>query len=120
MDTRTKTAARTKRHHRIRRRIQGTPQRPRLVVHRSLKNIYAQIIDDVAGRTLVAAGTDSAELKDLKDMTKTDAARAVGELVAGKALEAGIREVAFDRAGYKFHGRVKAVAEAARKAGLEF
>ncbi len=119
-DVKAKKVRRTRRHHSITRKILGSPTRPRLVVFRSLKGVYAQVVDDTVGRTLVAAGTDSEELKDLPKGTKTDAAGAVGALVAQKALAAGIKKVSFDRAGYKYHGRVKALAEAARKAGLEF
>lgn len=115
-----KRARRTRRHHRVRRKVFGTPERPRLVVFRSLKKVYAQVIDDTAGRTLAAAGSDSRELREAPKGTKTEAAGAVGRLVAEKALAAGIKKVSFDRAGFKFHGRVKALAEAARQAGLEF
>lgn len=119
-DIRAKQARRRRRHRSIRGRVQGTPERPRLVVFRSLQNTYAQLIDDMAGRTLAAAGTDSPELKDAAKGTRTDAAKAVGDLIAKRALSAGIKKVSFDRAGYKFHGRVKALADAAREAGLEF
>ncbi len=119
IDTRAKKANRITRHHRIRRRISGTAERPRLVVFRSLRHIYVQVVDDYAGKTLVAAGTDSKEMKEVKGK-KADAARAVGKLIAEKSLAKGISKVAFDRGGYKFHGRVKALAEAARKAGLKF
>ena len=120
VDTKTQRLQRIKRHYRIRRRLSGTPERPRLVVFRSLKNIYVQLVDDTVARTLLAAGTDSKELASLPKCTKTDRAKAVGKLVAEKAIAAGIKTVAFDRGGYKFHGRVKALAEAARKAGLKF
>ena len=116
----TKSAQRERRHMRIRKSVSGTGGRPRLVVFRSLKNIYAQVIDDTTARTLVSAGTDSKEFEGAPKVKKTDAAMAVGKLIAEKALAAGIAMVAFDRAGYKFHGRVKALAEAARKAGLKF
>lgn len=119
IDTRFNTEQRRKRHMRVRRRVSGTPERPRLCVYRSLKNIYVQIIDDAGARTLLSAGTSSPELKGSK-VKKTDAARAVGKLIAEKAKAAGITMVCFDRAGYKFHGRVKALAEAAREAGLKF
>ncbi len=115
-----KRAHRRRRHLRVRRRVSGTSERPRLVVFRSLKNIYAQVVDDVSGRTLVSAGTDSAEIRAREKGGKTDVARAVGKLVAEKALAAGVKKVCFDRAGYRFHGRVKALAEAAREQGLEF
>lgn len=119
--------ARKKRHMRIRKKIFGTPERPRLNVFRSLKHIYAQIIDDVSGNTLVSASTldlikkDSTEGKNVfKTGGNIEAARAVGELIAQRALEKGISKVVFDRGGYLYHGRVKELAEAARKSGLEF
>ena len=104
------------RHLRVRQRVQGDSERPRLSVFRSNKRIYAQIIDDTAGRTLVAASTaDAAE-----GTNKTDNAKAVGAVIGKKAKEAGIKQVVFDRGGYKFHGRVKALADAARAEGLDF
>ena len=106
---------------RIRKKIKGTPERPRLTVYRSLKYIYAQIIDDEAGHTLVAASSLEKELKEkLKSTKDIEAAKAVGELIAKRALEKGIEKVVFDRNGYKYHGRVKALADAAREAGLKF
>lgn len=112
---------RKKRHLRIRNKIFGTRERPRLNVYRSLNNIYAQVIDDDAGVTLAAASTLSPELKGrLKSGGNVEAAAAVGELIAKKAVEKGIKRVVFDRGGYIYHGRVKALAEAARKNGLEF
>ncbi|MGI6029962.1 MAG: 50S ribosomal protein L18 [Eubacteriales bacterium] len=108
--------ARLKRHQRIRNKISGTAERPRLNVFRSLKNIYAQIIDDVAGVTLVSAS--SLELEG--NGGNKDAAKAVGQLVAKKALEKGITEVVFDRGGYVYHGRVQELAEGAREGGLKF
>jgi len=111
---------RVRRHMRARGRLSGTPERPRLVVFRSLKHIYAQIVDDSSSKTLLAAGTDSKELKAGGKAKKGETAKAVGKLIAEKALARGITMVAFDRAGYKFHGRVKALAEAAREAGLKF
>ena len=112
---------RIKRKERVRKKIRGTPERPRLSVFRSARHIYAQIIEDVNGRTLVAASTLSGELKDgLKSSGNVEAARAVGVLVAKKALEKGIKKVVFDRNGFRYHGRVKALAEAAREGGLEF
>jgi len=112
---------RAKRQRRVRKKVQGTAERPRLNVFRSLTNIYAQIVDDDRGVTLVAASTLSPELKGkLPNGKNTQAAAAVGELIAQKALAAGIKKVVFDRAGYLYHGRVKALAEAARAAGLEF
>ncbi len=112
---------RAKRQIRVRKKIRGTAERPRLNVFRSLTNIYAQIVDDDRGVTLVAASTLSPELKGkLPSSKNAQAAAAVGELIAKKALAAGIKKVVFDRAGYLYHGRVKALAEAARAAGLEF
>ena len=116
-----KNSTRQKRHLRVRKKLAGTTERPRLNVYRSLNNIYAQIIDDVKGVTLVSASTLDKELKDdsVHGGNKT-AAKAVGSLVAKKALEAGIKQVVFDRGGYIYHGRVKELADAAREAGLEF
>lgn len=112
---------RARRQRRVRKKISGTAERPRLNVFRSLKNIYAQIIDDDKGVTLVAASTLSPELKGkLPSSRDVAAAEAVGRLLAEKAVKAGIRRVVFDRAGYVYHGRVKALAEAARAGGLEF
>lgn len=99
----------------------GTPERPRLNVYRSLQHIYVQIIDDWAGHTLVSASTIDAEVEERLDgLSKTEQARVVGEVAAERALEQGIKRVVFDRGGYKHHGRVKALAEAAREKGLEF
>ena len=109
---------RIKRHKRVRAKISGTPERPRLNVFRSETNIYAQIIDDVAGKTLVSAS--SLEKNFNCDGTKTDAAKMVGQLVAERAKAAGITTVVFDRGGYVYHGRVQALAEGAREGGLEF
>ena len=111
-------AQRLKRHKRVRGKISGTPERPRLNVFRSETNIYAQIIDDVAGKTLVSAS--SLEKSFNCDGTKTDAAKMVGQLVAERAKAAGITTVVFDRGGYVYHGRVAALAEGAREGGLEF
>ncbi|MCS6788953.1 MAG: 50S ribosomal protein L18 [Patescibacteria group bacterium] len=102
---------------RVRAKISGTPERPRLAVKRSNKNIYVQLIDDTVGKTLVSAS--SLELKDIK-LNKTEMAKNVGKLIAEKALKQGIREVVFDRRWYKYHGRVKSLADAAREAGLKF
>ncbi|NMB03449.1 MAG: 50S ribosomal protein L18 [Tissierellia bacterium] len=109
--------ARKKRHQRVRSKIHGTNERPRLCIFRSNKNIYAQIIDDVAGNTLVSASSLEGNLENTSNKA---AARAVGELIADKALEKGITKVVFDRAGYLYHGRVKELAEGARDKGLEF
>lgn len=109
------------RRERVRKKIQGTAERPRLNVFRSLQNIYAQIIDDENRTTLVAISTLAPELKGkLPSSSNTEAAKAVGELLAKKAVEAGIKQVVFDRAGYVYHGRIKALADAARAGGLEF
>jgi large subunit ribosomal protein L18 len=113
--------ARYRRHARVRKKVSGTADRPRLCVYRSLANIYAQVIDDEQGNTLVAASTLDAEAKDgLKGKKKTGQAEQVGLLLAKRAKDKGIRQVAFDRGGFKYHGRVKALADAARKGGLKF
>jgi large subunit ribosomal protein L18 len=113
--------ARERRHLRVRKRVQGTPGRPRLNVFRSDKHIYAQIIDDLAGHTVAAASTIDVELRGKTDKkTKAEVAILVGKLVAERALDAGVKKVVFDRGGYQYHGRVKALAEAAREAGLDF
>jgi large subunit ribosomal protein L18 len=113
--------ARKIRHLRVRKRVSGTPERPRLNVFRSNKHIYAQVIDDVNGRTLVSASTLDKELRDsITNGGNVEAARKVGALVAKRALEKGIKTVVFDRGGYLYHGRVAALADAAREAGLEF
>jgi len=111
--------SREKRHLRVRKKVHGTAERPRLAVYRSEKNIYAQIIDDVAGKTLVAASTLDKELA-LKVGSNKEAAKVVGEVVAKRAIEKGITEVVFDRGGYIYHGRVQTLAEGAREAGLQF
>jgi large subunit ribosomal protein L18 len=112
---------RASRHRRIRRVVRGSGERPRLVVYRSLKHIYAQVVDDHRGVTVAAAGSLSPELKDtLRSGSNVAAAKAVGELIARKARASGIAAVVFDRGGYKYHGRVKALADAARAAGLVF
>lgn len=113
-------AARLRRHRRVRKRVHGTEERPRLNVFRSGKHIYAQVIDDDRGHTLVAASSLEPELRGRVKGSTVDGARAVGQLVAQRALAAGIRKVVFDRGGYLYHGRVKALADAAREAGLEF
>ena len=116
-----KNAERVKRHKRIRNRIEGCPERPRLAVFRSDKHIYAQIIDDVAGKTLAAASTVEADIaKEVAEMTKSQAATVVGKELAKKALAAGISEVVFDRGGYLYTGRVAALADGAREGGLKF
>jgi large subunit ribosomal protein L18 len=113
--------ARLRRHERVRQKVSGNGSRPRLAVFRSLNHIYAQVIDDSQGNTLVAASSLDPELKkDSKGKKKTDRAGLVGGLLAKRATEKGISEVAFDRGGFKYHGRVKALADAARKGGLKF
>jgi len=114
-------AARTTRHARVRKRISGTISRPRLCVFRSLNHIYAQVIDDVSGHTIAAASTLDADVKDiLNDKTKKERAELVGDLIGKRAIGKGISQATFDRGGCKYHGRVKALAEAARNAGLRF
>ncbi len=113
--------ARDRRHRHIRKRVVGTPVRPRLNVFRSLNHIYAQVIDDGAGLTLASASTLDHEVRDqVVGLKKTEQASVVGRIVAERAVAKGVEKVVFDRGGYKYHGRVKALAEAARKAGLEF
>jgi large subunit ribosomal protein L18 len=116
-----KRAARVRRHERVRKLVRGTTARPRLCVFKSLRHIYAQIIDDDLGRTLVAASTASKEFPRAGDrLKKTEAAKVVGTMVADRALAARIESVVFDRGGYPFHGRIKALATAARDRGLKF
>lgn len=116
-----RNTARQVRHDRVRRRVFGTPERPRLNVYRSLQNIYAQIIVDDKGQTVVSASTLDAEVKaQIKNGGNVDAAKAVGALIAQRAQAAGITSVVFDRGGYLYHGRIAALAEAAREAGLQF
>jgi large subunit ribosomal protein L18 len=113
--------ARIRRHQRIRAQLQGTTERPRLSVFRSLNHIYAQVIDDSTGTTLVSGSTVVTDIKtEVDGKNKTEQAKLVGSLVAKEALNKGISQVVFDRGGYLYHGRVKALAEAARKAGLQF
>lgn len=115
--------ARKRRHARVRRRVSGTAEKPRLNIFRSLIHIYAQVIDDVTGVTLVSASTLDAQVRAsgvLDGKTKTEQAIEVGKVVAQRALDAGVSEVVFDRGGYKYHGRVKALANASREAGLKF
>ena len=122
MSKATKTrAARLRRHRHVRMRIVGTTERPRLNVFRSLRHIYAQIIDDSAGCTLVAASTVEKDVRNqVEGMEKTEAARLVGQVLAERAKSQGLSKVVFDRGGYRYHGRIKALAEAARKGGLAF
>ncbi|NLJ54710.1 MAG: 50S ribosomal protein L18 [Intrasporangiaceae bacterium] len=112
-----KVAARGRRHLRVRKRLSGTAERPRLVVSRSSRHIFAQIVDDTVGKTLVSASTMEADLRSF-DGDKTEKAKKVGELLAERAKSAGVEAVVFDRAGNKYHGRVAAIAEGARDAGL--
>ncbi len=116
-----KNKARVRRHLRVRKRITGTAERPRLNVFRSSKHIYAQLIDDVAGVTLVSASTVDKELTEgITNGANVESARKVGELVAKRAKDKGYASVVFDRGGYLYHGRIQALADAAREAGLEF
>jgi large subunit ribosomal protein L18 len=120
-DANRKVEARVRRRKRVRKRVKGTPERPRLSVFRSLKHTYAQVIVDTIGQTLVSASTLSKEIRgELTRTGNTEAARKVGELIARKSIERGIKTVVFDRDGYLYHGRVKALAEAARENGLMF
>lgn len=112
---------RIKRHLRIRKKVKGTPQKPRLAVFKSEKHIYAQIIDDTKGHTVVSASTLDKELRQgLSKTYNVEAAKEVGRLIAQRALSLGIKTVVFDRGGFKYHGRIKALADAAREAGLKF
>jgi large subunit ribosomal protein L18 len=116
-----KSAARERRHLRIRKKVAGTAQRPRLNVFRSTTNIYAQVIDDVMGHTLVSASTIDKEIApQVEGKNKVESAKIVGKVLAERAKQAGISSVVFDRGGYKYHGRVAALAEGAREGGLEF
>ena len=119
MSAPTRTAARVKRHERIRLRLTGTNNRPRLAVFRSLNQIYAQVIDDSTGRTLASASSLEKGLRDTSG-TKSEQAKVVGRLIAERAKAAGVGPVVFDRAGFRYHGRVRALADAAREAGLDF
>lgn len=113
--------ARLRRHGRVRKHVVGTSERPRLNVFRSLRHIYAQVIDDSQAHTLVSASTVDHEIEvQLEGLSKTEQARLVGKMLAERALNQGIKQVVFDRGGYKYHGRVKALADAAREGGLEF
>lgn len=116
-----KRRARLRRHHRVTQSLVCSPDRPRLSIFRSPRHIYAQVIDDFQGKTLASASTLSPEIRTKKSYGgNVAAAKKVGELIAAKALANGVKKVAFDRGGYQYHGRVKALAEAAREAGLEF
>lgn len=118
--TKVKSLRRLKIRRGIRKKIKGTPERPRLSVFRSNNDIYVQVIDDTQGHTLVSASSRDTDIKALKDKTKVEKSKAVGAKLAGIALEAGITSIVFDRGGYLYHGRVKALAESAREAGLKF
>jgi large subunit ribosomal protein L18 len=112
---------RTKHHLRVRRKVNGTTERPRLCVHRSLKHISAQLIDDSAGRTITSASTMESEVRaGLTSTDNAEASRRVGDQIARRAIEEGVQKIVFDRGGYLYHGRVKALADAAREAGLQF
>ncbi len=118
--SRARRAGRIRRHARVRRRVTGTPDRPRLSVYRSARNIWVQLIDDAAGNTLVACSTLSADVKQgLESGANIAAAEVVGRTIGEKAVATGVHRAVFDRGGYRYHGRVQAVAEAARKAGLD-
>jgi large subunit ribosomal protein L18 len=117
----TRSVARNRRHARVRKNVHGTPERPRLNVFRSLAEIYVQVIDDEAGRTMVSASSVDHELRaKMKSLKKSEQARLVGQAIAERAKALGIQQVVFDRGGYRYQGRVKALAEAAREGGLEF
>ncbi len=117
----TRSLARLRRHRRVRKHISGTPERPRLNVFRSLNDMYAQVIDDQAGNTLVSASTIDGELRSkMEGLTKTEQAKEVGLAVAERAKAKGIESIVFDRGGYRYIGRVKALAEGAREGGLHF
>lgn len=116
-----KELARQRRHARTRKKVLGSPERPRLSVYRSLNNVYAQIIDDTKGHTLISASSLEKELREEKGHRgNVSMAKKVGQRVAARAAEAGIRKVVFDRSGYKYHGCIKALADGAREGGLEF
>lgn len=115
-----KVSRRLRRHGRVRRKVSGTADKPRVCVFRSLRHIYVQVVDDYAGRTLAAASSLDPDLRGKVNGGNADGAAAVGEALAGKAIARGITEVVFDRGGHKYHGRVKALADGARKGGLQF
>lgn len=121
MSAKQKREARVRRHLRVRKKVFGTAECPRLNVYRSNRHLYAQVIDDVKGHTMVSASTVEEDLQTaIADKNKTEQAVEIGKLVAKRALDAGVKQVVFDRGGYQYHGRVKALADAAREAGLEF
>ena len=115
-----KNVSRKKRHTRIRKRVEGTPERPRLNIYRSLSHIYAQVIDDTQAKTLASASSLDKDLKAAKNGGNLEGAKSVGKLVAERAKAAGVEKVVFDRGGYLYHGRVQALADAAREGGLDF
>ena len=117
----TREQRRERRHRRVRAKVHGTAERPRLVVHRSINHVEGQVVDDVSGRTLVGLSTLDASLREKRgEMNKTEASHAAGKALAEKARELGVTKVVFDRGGYVYHGRVKAFAEGAREGGLDF
>ena len=117
----TREERRERRHRRVRAKVHGTAERPRLVVHRSINHVEGQVVDDVSGRTLVGLSTLDASLREKRgELNKTEASHAAGKALAEKAREMGVTKVVFDRGGYVYHGRVKALADAAREAGLNF
>ncbi|MBB4634466.1 50S ribosomal protein L18 [Longimicrobium terrae] len=117
----TREERRARRHRRVRGKVHGTSERPRLVIHRSINHVEAQVVDDIAGRTLVGLSTLDSELRARRaELTKTEASHAAGKALAQKARDMGVTQVVFDRGGYVYHGRVKAFAEGAREGGLEF
>ncbi|HEV3052127.1 MAG TPA: 50S ribosomal protein L18 [Longimicrobium sp.] len=117
----TREQRRARRHRRVRAKVHGTAERPRLVIHRSINHVEGQVVDDVAGRTLTGLSTLDAGLREKRgEMNKTEASRAAGKALAEKAREMGVTKVVFDRGGYVYHGRVKAFAEGAREGGLDF
>jgi len=119
--SKSRNAMRLRRHKRVRRAVSGSEARPRLNVFRSLEHIYAQIVDDARGHTLASASTVDKHLRaELQPLNKTEQAKRVGTALARRAQEAGVKAVVFDRGGYRYHGRVKALADASREAGLEF
>jgi large subunit ribosomal protein L18 len=121
MTKKTRSESRIHRHERVRKNVHGTPDRPRMSVFRSLAEIYAQVIDDEAGHTLATASSVDQELREqLKGLKKTEQAKLVGELVAKRAQEKGVKQIVFDRGGFRYIGRVKALADGARAAGLDF
>ncbi len=116
-----KEQARDRRHNRARKKVYGTPERPRLCIYKSLNNIYAQLIDDTKGHTIVSASTLDKEFKEVStNKGNVKMAKAVGQLIASQAINKGIKKIVFDRSGYKFHGSLRALADSAREGGLEF